>query len=267
MLDIYFKSFKKTYYLGLIIGIVVALLVSIVVSIWPEFKAQSASFRELLDSPLYGAILGEMVSLDIATFQGFYGMYLFIYLEMILLFLGIFYGASLISREVDKNTLDMMLSLPISRTRFISEKFLVYISNTIFIPLASIAITIILQFTINEEFDTIAFVYASFAYWLLFVALGTISLLMGTIFLDSTKSYVASGVVILGMWIFQRVAGLVSSLKDFQYFSIFYYVNGANVLKNGIESVYGDIILVLVVSILCFLASIAVFNRRDLTAT
>ena len=69
MLEIYFKSFKKTYYLGIVIAVVVASLVTLVVSIWPEFKAQSAAFVELLQSPLYGAILGQMVNLDIATFQ------------------------------------------------------------------------------------------------------------------------------------------------------------------------------------------------------
>lgn len=267
MLEIYLKSFKKTYYLGLIIAIVVASLVSIVVSIWPEFKAQSAAFNELLQSPLYGAILGNMVNLDIATFQGFYGMYLFIYLEMILLFLGIFYGASLITREIDKNTLDMMLSFPISRTRFISEKFLVYLSNTIFIPISAIFITYILHFTINEEFDTVAFIYASMAYWLLFVALGTISLFMGTVFLDSTKSFAASGIVILGMWIVERIAGLVSSLKDFQTLSIFHYLNGATILKEGIGSALGDVVIVLMVSLLFFVGSLLVFNKRDLTTT
>ena len=251
--------------MGLIIAIVVASLVSIVISIWPEFKSQSEAFRELLNSPLYGAILGETVNLDIATFQGFYGMYLFIYLEMILLFLGIFYGASLISREVDKNTLDMMLSLPISRSRFLSEKFLVYLSNTIMIPISAVIITYILHFTINEDFDTAAFMYASMAYWLLFVALGTISLLMGTIFLDSTKSYASSGIVILGMWIVERVGGLVSSLKDLQNISIFHYLNGANILKNGLD--YYEISLVLVFSLICFGLSLLVFNKRDLTST
>ena len=267
MLEIYLKSFRKTYYMGLIIAIVVASLVTLVVSIWPEFKAQSEAFAELLKSPLYGAILGQMVNLDIATFQGFYGMYLFIYLEMILLFLGIFYGASIISREVDKNTLDTMLSLPISRSRFISEKYLVYISKTVFIAISAILITYLLHFTVNEEFDTLAFVWASFAYWLLFIALGTISLFMGTIFLDSTKSYVASGIVILGMWILERVAGLVSSLKDFQNISIFHYLNGASILKQGIESAYGDIIIVVLVSVIFFLSSLVVFSKRDLSST
>ena len=265
MLEIYFKSFKKTYYMSLIIAIIVAALVSMVISIWPEFKAESAAFRELLNSPLYGAILGSTVNLDIATFQGFYGMYLFIYLEMILLFLGIFYGASLISREVDKNTLDMMLSLPISRSRFLSEKFLVYISNTLMIPISAVLITYLLHFTVNEEFDTIRFMYASMAYWLLFIALGTVSLLMGTIFLDSTKSYAASGIAILSMWILERIGGLVSSLKDLQTVSIFHYLNGANILKNGLD--YYEIAIVLLFSIVCFMLALVVFNKRDLATT
>ena len=267
MFEIYLKSFKKTYYLGLITGIIVALMVTLVISIWPEFKRESAAFAELLKSPLYGAILGQTVNLDIATFQGFYGMYLFIYLEMILLFLGIFYGASLVSREVDKNTLDVMLSLPISRRRFLSEKFLVYLSNTIMIPISAVIITYILTFTVNESFDSMQFFYASMAYWLLFVSLGTISLFMGTVFLDSTKSYIASGVLILGMWLIERIAGLVSSLQGFQNISIFHYINGANILKNGIGSVTNDIIIVLVVSMFFFIASLLVFDRRDLTAT
>ena len=267
MLEIYIKSFKKTYYLGLITGIIVALLVTIVISIWPEFKAQSASFEELLNSPLYSAILGSTVNLKIGEFQGFYGMYLFIYLEMILLFLGIFYGASLISREFDKNTLDSMLSLPISRKRFISEKFMVYISNTFMIPISVIIITILFTFVIDEPFDSTQFIYAAIAYWLLFVALGTISLLMGTIFLESTKSYVAAGILILGMWIIERIGGLVASLRNLQNLSLFHYINGSTILTNGISSVFVDIIIVIVVSLLCFLASLIVFDKRELTTS
>ena len=184
---------------------------------------------------------------------------------MILLFLGIFYGASLISREVDKNTLDMMLSLPISRSRFLSEKFLVYISNTLMIPISAVLITYLLHFTVNEEFDTIRFMYASMAYWLLFIALGTVSLLMGTIFLDSTKSYAASGIAILSMWILERIGGLVSSLKDLQTVSIFHYLNGANILKNGLD--YYEIAIVLLFSIVCFMLALVVFNKRDLATT
>ena len=161
----------------------------------------------------------------------------------------------------------MILILTISRTRFISEKFLVYLSNTIFIPITAIIITYILHFTINEDFDTLAFIYASLAYWLLFVVLGTISLLMGTVFLDSTRAYVASGIVIIGMWILERISGLVLSLKDFQYLSIFHYINGTSILKNGIESVYIDILLVMVLSILVFVSSIIIFERKDLTTT
>ena len=71
MLEIYLKSLKKTYYLGLIISIVIAFLVTMVISIWPEFKAQSEVFNELLQSPLYGAILGQIINLDVGTFQGF----------------------------------------------------------------------------------------------------------------------------------------------------------------------------------------------------
>ena len=109
MLEIYIKSFRKTYYIGLICAVVVGSMVSLVVSIWPEFKSQSAAFVELLKSPFYSAILGQMANLDIGTFQGFYGIYLFLYLDMFLLFLGIIYGASLNTRQVDKNTLDMIL--------------------------------------------------------------------------------------------------------------------------------------------------------------
>ena len=46
MLEIYLKSLKKTYYLGLIISIVIAFLVTMVISIWTEYKAQSELINE-----------------------------------------------------------------------------------------------------------------------------------------------------------------------------------------------------------------------------
>ena len=78
------------------------------------------------ENQIYRAFLGSLGLADVGTWQGMYTMYIFIWLEMILLFIVIFFPSRMITSEVDKKTLDMSLSLPIPRWKYLLEKFMVY---------------------------------------------------------------------------------------------------------------------------------------------
>ena len=100
----------------------IALFVPIIASIWPTLKEQAASFQELLKNPIYKAFLGQVV--DISTWQGVYFMYIFVWMEWILIFASIFFPVRIISREVEKKTLDIALSYPHSPVEVYLRKVL-----------------------------------------------------------------------------------------------------------------------------------------------
>ena len=83
MLNVYSKSIRKQWMTGIAPPLLVALIVPMIASIWPEMKAQAELWIELLRNPIYKAMLGDMI--DMSTWSGFYFMYIFVWLEWIMM--------------------------------------------------------------------------------------------------------------------------------------------------------------------------------------
>ncbi|MHA2364338.1 MAG: hypothetical protein ACXAC7_10295 [Candidatus Hodarchaeales archaeon] len=264
-LAIYKKGLRKGWLVGILPALAVSTLILIVAGIWPEFKDQMDTFTNILSSPLYEGILGE-ASVDLflkATFEGFYAAYIFIWMEMILIFVTIFLPARIITSEIDNNTLDVILSYPIPRWQFISQKFAVYNTYTLSFPVFMMGSTIIGAASVNETINIVPVSLAFLGLYLWFFAFGAVSLLCGTIFLESGRAFPASGAIIIGMWIVERLGALVDYLNPIQTISIFHYLDGPAIINNGTFPIIEGII-VLGAGLVMFFASLIIFEKRDL---
>ncbi len=240
------------------------MMVPMISAIWPELQKASAMFKEILESPIYAGFLGHLGISDFSTWMGMYYMYIFLWLEMILVFLVIFFPSRIITTEVDKKTLDMMLSLPIPRWRFLLEKFLVYLTYNLLYPIIILFVSYLSTSLMGEQMDYTILTYSLIGIWMLFFALGAISLLCGALFLESRKALGVSAFVILAMYIIVRIGGIVESLKILKYFSIFNYMAAGNILESGVFPVV-DFFVLLGVGIVALVASLWIFQKRELT--
>ena len=134
MFRVYLKNLKKNWKSGIIPPLIMGLIIPLIASIWPQLKSAAEVFKTILENPAYQAVLGSLGFVDISKWEGMFYMYIFIWLEMILLFIVIFFPSRMITTEVDKKTLDMSLSLPIPRWRYLLEKFLVYLTYNLLYP-------------------------------------------------------------------------------------------------------------------------------------
>ena len=263
MVKVYLKNLRKKWLNGVTPPIVVTLFVPLIMSIWPEFKEQASFFAELLKNPVYRAILGQLGLADISTWSGYYFMYIFVWMEMILLYITIFVPVRLISTEVDKNTLDVMLSYPIPRWSYLFEKFSVYLSYNFLYPILILITTYLSTVALNEEMDYAILTYSLIGVWFLFFALGALSLLCGTIFLESNKALSAAGVLILGQFILVRIGDLVESLNIFKKLSLFNYLNTGTIIELG-KLPLDELFIVAGVGILALLGALYIFQKREL---
>lgn len=276
-LTIYTKFLRKGWIFAILPGIVMAAFGLLMAAIWPEFEALLAAnpaFNDLLDSPVYQAMLGGAT--DMSTYQGFFSIELYTVVEFLMLFLAVFIPVRIISNEVEKNTLDIVLSYPIPRWHFLAQKYLVYLSQIIFIPVFIIisavisaeglnalhnegVIVLLTPATINYE----GLLLSGFAMFILFFSLGALSLLAASLFLESGRSLAAAGGISIGMWILNSVGGLIEDLNFLQDISFFHYLKTRVILDSGVL-VFNDFFIVVFTGVLALIGACYIFNRREL---
>ncbi|MHA2244008.1 MAG: ABC transporter permease [Candidatus Hodarchaeales archaeon] len=276
-LTIYTKFLRKGWPLLILPGLVMAAFGLLMALIWPEFElllSDNPAFTELLDNPVYQALLGGAT--DMSTYQGFFTIELFTVVEFLMLFLAVFLPVRLISNEIDKNTLDIALSYPIPRWHFLAQKYLVYLSQMIFIPVAIVISAVVttegLNFLNDEGYLVLAnpatfnyegLILSAFAIFLLFFSLGALSLLVAALFLESGRSLTAAGILVIGMWILNSIGGLVEDLNFLQDLSFFHYLKTRVILDTGVLA-FNDFFIVAFTGVLALIGACYIFNKREL---
>ncbi|MHA2306079.1 MAG: ABC transporter permease subunit [Candidatus Hodarchaeales archaeon] len=276
-LTIYTKFLRKGWLLGILPGLVMFAFGLLMFAIWPEFELlliNNPAFNDLLDNPIYQALLGGAT--DMSTYQGFFTIELYTVVEFLMLFLAVFLPVRIISIEVEKNTLDIALSYPIPRWHFLAQKYLVYLSQMIFIPIAIIISAVVTTEGLNymsdeglivlatpAAFNYEGLILSAFAMFLLFFSLGALSLLAAALFLESGRSLTVAGILCIGMWIFNSIGGLVETLNFLQDLSFFHYLKTRVILDSGVLE-FNDFFIVAFTGLLALIAACYIFNRREL---
>ncbi|NHJ46961.1 MAG: ABC transporter permease subunit [Asgard group archaeon] len=266
MTTVLLKEMRKRWLAGILPPVILLLFIPMIAALWPTFQDQIAIFQEFLENPVYQAMLGHLGLGDISTWQGLYNMYIFVVLEMAMIFITMIIPARMITKEVDKRTLDITLSYPISRWRFILEKFGTYLIYNLLYPILFITVTIISNEVLNEEMNYVLLTYGFIGNWLLFFALGAISLLCGAIFLEGRKAIAAAGGIIVGMWILVRMGGIVESVNFLKYLSLFNYLNAAVIFTEGSMPI-DELFIVIGVGLASLIGALVIFEKRELAIT
>ena len=270
MVYIFLKNLLKKWKVGVLVPLSLGLFVPLIASIWPDMREAADIFTTILSSPVYQAILGDMGLGNIAVWPGAFQMYIGIMLEYYMIGITIFVPAKIITEEINKRTLDVILSYPIARWRFLLEKFSVYLFYSLLYPLFIILYAFVstkyLQYNyahLNVEFDYLALTYAMIGTWMLFFCLGAIALLCATIILEPRKVLGASAVIIFGMYFLFRIGGMAESVEIVKYFSVFNYMNFSSIFISGTFPV-GEFFILLGVGLAALAGAIIVFQKREL---
>lgn len=279
MLTTYFKGLKKNWLIGIIPPVFVVLFIPVIAIIWPELKAQAEAFTAILDNEFYKAFLGDLAEGMFTTWQGMIFMYIFIWLEFIILFMAIFMPVRMISGEVDKKTLDVTLSYPISRWKYLLEKYSVYLTYNFLYPILGGLGIIFFSELIHEPVDLNAVFLAFGGIWLKFFTFGSLSLLCAALFLKTNRSMASAAGIVLGSYIGQRIANLIASVggttgeigEFLANLSMFNYL-GPSDIQNWVqepinillEKLIPEIVIVFGVGLVALVLALYIFDKREL---
>jgi len=235
-------------------------------SIFPSFKDQQIDIEKMLQGMPQG--FSETFGLkdyNMSIFENYIAAEEFSLIwPLLLIILAISTAGAAIASEIEKGTIEILISQPISRTKLYVSR---YLSGLILI-IGFIAITLLFlvgiasAFKIHPQYPhylSTGFVGLFFSW-----AIYSISFVLSTYFSDRGKVYFVSAGLIVLMYALNIISSLKESLKGLKYFSFFNYYNANNLLiRNDIDWI-GILVFSAVIVVFSF-ARLLIFNQRDIS--
>lgn len=201
-----------------------------------------------------------------ATPAGFLGFAFFGYTLLILAAYGVIAGLNVTANEEDRGIMDVTLSLPIPRWRLVAERLLAYtVLVVLMLAVTYASMWLVMQTSNGLEidpgrlFEGVANMLPSTLLVLAFTVLaGTAFRTRGLAAAVATAFVIVSYFVdFLGNVASDTAAGAVRVLSFFSYY------DGGEIMNTGL--VWGNVILLLVVTAVCAVGALWFFERRDIS--
>lgn len=227
----------------------------------------SLNFKAYMTSSAVTALVGAQIK-DVSSFSAFLGLELFSSLYA-LIWGGIiaYMAGATLPATIENGTIDLALGRPISRTRYYMELWLSAVLGSLFLSLTTaLSVWICTLFVHNANIDWHWFVIAELIELALMFMASGLGMLFGS-FIDSSRAAggAAFGIIAL-TYLMNTVGGLSDKLSWMLKIEPLYYTQGIQAL--AAHSITGWYPWVLVVAgLICGIAGLLIFNKRDLPTT
>ncbi len=252
---------KSIFWWGVGIG-VLAMYVIVVFPLISEFE----QFNELLDSPVFKALIGDAEGLDWTSPEGFLGIEFFSWTPLVLAVFAVLFGLNIVGGEESRGTLDVLLSTPIPRWRVIVEKFASYFVALLLINLIS-WIGMLVGILVTPDFDLPWLKVAAGVVNMMppLMLMAALALFLTTVLPARAQAGGITAAIITASYFINSFAEMADSslLKALQTLSFYKYYAPLTVMTQGVN--WGYFALLTVVTVTLFGLSIYFFERRDIS--
>ena len=258
---------KKWLLLGL--GVLIGLLGCYVIYMLStmDFSQMQAYIDSLPDS--VKALLGGQ--LDVTNPYSLFNAYFFSFLWLYCGIFLVYMASSLVSQEVENNTIDLVLSKPVSREKYLAGKIIfLYVFTACLMGLIVTLVAagmgasnVFIEEGLHWERLGAVFLTAT-------LHLGTLAMtavFFSTVFL-STKKTIAAAIITMFLMFFMGgsygTAGAAGN-NPLQYASTWFYYNPAQYFGTGnFGNLASDAAVLVGVNVGLIIASLSVFQKRDI---
>jgi ABC-2 type transport system permease protein len=243
-------------------GLGLGLLALLIAALYPAFQDQMSLMVDLLAGypPAVTAFFGDMS--DMGQWEGWLKVEFFSWIPPILAIFSVGTGTGLIAGEEERGTLDLLLSHPIRRWRVVAEKFAAFVAATLLICLCVGLFLIVGSLMIGETESLDGLLLATLNMAPITLAGGTFALMASTVLRSRRVATMAAIIVIIGSWFVDSLGKAVDVLEPYRPFTLFHYHTGDVVMTSNLD--WGDVGMLLGLTILFFVISLLAFQRRDI---
>lgn len=253
-------------------GLVVMAFGFVVMYFYPSVREQGEAFLRYMESlpeqllAAFGLAEQEWRLGAGATALGLEAYLTSQYLVLLPLLVGIyalFYGSGLVSREVERGTLELLLSFPLSRHRVVLTKFLVFALAAALLMAASVAGLLLGMPVVGERVDLTDLLLVHLVAYLLAVAIAAYSTLASCLYFSPHKALMVAGLFTAASYILYFMSPSLGSLEGLKRLSLFYYYQPLFILVRG-EVNWAGVALYLAATAAALLAALVIFSRKDI---
>jgi len=238
------------------------------VALFPTISKQSGQFDQLLKTmppELFKAMNMDPATLSFGDFQSYMSSE---YMSFLWPILAIVFAVSLASyisvNEIDKGTIETLASLPAKRFKVFLERYVAGLLILAGFCAVSLLGAIPLAKFHNTDFIIGNFVTAALGSFLFIWAVYSLATLFSVIFSEKGKASMASGGLLILMYVIYVVSTLNENIKNLKYISFFNYFSGSELLA---KNTYPEYALLALggFAILSTVLAIIWFEKRDLS--
>jgi ABC-2 type transport system permease protein len=234
----------------------------LILAFYPTVRENAESMNQVMSAfpkglmEAFGA--GEMTTL--AGFVG--GKFLNVMWPIIVGVFVIMAGAATVSREVERGTIELLLSVPESRTRLFAAKLGALLLGILLLVGATVGSLWLGALLVDETLEVGKLLALGVVLTCFAVAVGGYTVLLSSFSKDRGKPAGISAGITLSFYVAWVVADLSEDWEWISNFSIFTAFDPQRALASGeVEPVH--LAALLAVGLVCTVAALALFNRRD----
>ena len=254
-------------------SVVLVLWALLVVWIYPSLGDTGVNFEDYLDAmpeqlrAAMGIAGPEETALVFQagafTYEGYVHIEYISWLPLLLGIYAVVYCGGLVSKEVERGTLDVVLSQPVERTTFLLSKLAGFLTLALAATGSSTIAVLLGALTIGEDANVTNLVAVHVVSFLLVAAIAGYSTLASCISLDPGRSLAVAGVLTAVSYFANVLGSAVEAVGFLKYVSLFYYYDSLQVLAEGAVNWAGIAVYVGVFTVTTA-AAVLVFRRKDL---
>lgn len=265
MWNLFIKTLKDHWKLVTILSISSISFLLIYVILYPTIAKQAPEFEKLLSQypkELWSAFGLKDGNFGIGSLEDFLSSKHFSMMwPLMTIGLTTSLAVNAIAGEIETKTMEILLSLPVSRVRVIIGKVFGGIVLITIYSALSVLIVAPMVSVLSIEGRTDVY-FPLFVFSTLFaICTYSVSILLSAVFSKSKATLISIGIFVL-MYVLNVVSTLKDSLINIKYFSFFYYFDTNKVIKDLSIPTEGAVVFT-VVSIISFVVAVWYFNKRD----
>jgi ABC-2 type transport system permease protein len=265
MTAIFWRSIKDRR-ISLIVYMAAALLFMwMYVAMFPSIAAQAESFTALIESfpPAVFEAFG-IEDLNMSTIESFLSVEHFsLVLPIMLIFMLTSVAGRALAGEIELGTVELLIARPVSRLKLFVARYAAGMGILITFTVISVFTVVPLAGLHGVEYHAASFAAGALIVFLLGWAVFSMAMMFSSLFSERSKVYMASGGILLTMYVLNVLALMKDNLDGLKYLSFFHYYAYSDALVN--QSLYGTGCLVFVcVSLVCTAVGLVWFLKRDI---
>ncbi len=242
-------------------GIAIACLSVIYVGVYPEIA-------EDMDSTTWNSDLYQMFGMSFGAFEDWVASMVIAFVPVLLAIYAVVDGTGTLAGEEDDDRLELIVALPIPRWQIVTVKAIAHGIALFLILLIQAIIAASIFLAIESQVETTMaawdMIWSLLYIWPLVMALGMISLFLGTFSPRRRTAAMLSTVIVVVSYFGNNLSGQVSALEPLQPLFPFYYLDAtAGLFETGPQA--SDVLTLLGLALVAFGLAVFFFQRRNIT--